>query len=133
MAVQGDDYECDDQTADITGGGLRAVSHDRRCPSCPSRPLADFPQYPCRGLDLAHPARGYDVGHVLLCWSVLGGRGRDYKEFQALDGDHDGFISREDAKNWPELSRVFDKFDTDHDGRLSHNDFKAFEKAPPAQ
>jgi hypothetical protein len=54
-------------------------------------------------------------------------------EFQQLDRDHDGFISREDAKNRPDLSRVFDKFDTDHDGRLSHHDFKAFEKAPPAQ
>ena len=54
------------------------------------------------------------------------------EEFQALDGDHDGFISREDAKNWPELSREFDKFDRDHDGRLSHNDFELFEKARPA-
>jgi Ca2+-binding EF-hand superfamily protein len=54
-------------------------------------------------------------------------------EFQQLDGDHDGFISREDVKNRPDLSRVFDKFDTDHDGRLSRYDFIAFEKAPPAQ
>ena len=50
------------------------------------------------------------------------------EEFLRLDTDHDGFISREDAKNWPELSRVFDKLDRDHDGRLSHDDFKAFEK-----
>src|ERR1700687_2518107 len=28
------------------------------------------------------------------------------EEFMRLDTDHDGFISREDAKNWPELSRV---------------------------
>ena len=53
------------------------------------------------------------------------------EEFQDLDADHDGFISREDAKNWPELSREFDKFDRDHDGRLSHNDFELFEKARP--
>src|ERR1700687_779691 len=54
------------------------------------------------------------------------------EEFLRLDRDHHGFISREDAKNWPELSREFDKFDRDHDGRLSHNDFELFEKAPPA-
>ena len=54
------------------------------------------------------------------------------EEFQRLDGDHDGFIRREDVKNWPELSRVFDKFDTDHDGRLSRHDFKEFEKAGAA-
>jgi hypothetical protein len=55
------------------------------------------------------------------------------EEFLRLDTDHDGFISREDAKNWPELSREFDKFDRDHDGRMSHNDFCLFEKARPAQ
>src|ERR1700687_4166728 len=50
------------------------------------------------------------------------------EEFMRLDTDHDGFISREDAKNWPELSRVFDKLDRDHDGRLCHDEFKSFEK-----
>jgi len=55
------------------------------------------------------------------------------EEFLRLDRDGDGFISREDAKNWPELSREFDKFDRDHDGRLSHNDFELFEKARSAQ
>ena len=49
------------------------------------------------------------------------------EDFQSLDSDHDGFISREDAKNMPDLIRVFDKFDTDHDGRLSQMDFEAFE------
>ena len=49
-------------------------------------------------------------------------------EFQHLDTDHDGFITREDAKNWPELLRAFSKFDKDDDGRLSHNDFEEFEK-----
>ncbi len=54
------------------------------------------------------------------------------EEFLRLDRDNDGFISREDAKNWPELSREFDKFDRNHDGRLSHNDFELCEKARPA-
>ena len=49
------------------------------------------------------------------------------EEFLRLDRNHDGFITREDAKNWPELTREFDKFDRDHDGRLSHNDFELFE------
>jgi hypothetical protein len=54
------------------------------------------------------------------------------EEFQSLDHDHDGFISREDTANWPDLSRSFDKFDSDHDGRLSRIDFAAFENAVPA-
>jgi EF hand len=48
-------------------------------------------------------------------------------DFQRLDTDHDGFITREDAKNWPILLSAFTKFDKDNDGRLSHVDFEAFE------
>jgi hypothetical protein len=51
------------------------------------------------------------------------------KAFRRLDGDHDGYISREDGRSWPDLIRLFDRFASDHDGRLSHNDFEAFEKA----
>jgi len=51
------------------------------------------------------------------------------EDFQRLDGDHDGYISRDDAKGWPDLLRFFDRFDKDHDGHLSHVDFEAFEKA----
>ena len=54
------------------------------------------------------------------------------EEFQRLDLDRDGFISREDATTWPNLSRLFDKFDSDHDGRLSRADFEAYEHAVPA-
>ena len=54
------------------------------------------------------------------------------EEFLRLDLDHDGFISREDVKNWPELNREFDTFDRDHDGRLSHHDFELFERAQTA-
>lgn len=53
------------------------------------------------------------------------------EEFQRLDRDCDGFISREDASSWPELVGSFDRFDTDHDGRLSWADFDAFEHAVP--
>src|SRR5208283_1776427 len=34
------------------------------------------------------------------------------EEFQRLDLDRDGFISREDTNTWPNLRRLFDKFDT---------------------
>ena len=50
-------------------------------------------------------------------------------DFRALDRDHDGYISREDALRWPELVRSFDRFDADHDGRLSRVDFEAFEQS----
>jgi len=48
-------------------------------------------------------------------------------DFQHLDHDHDGYICREDVREWPELVRTFDRFDADHDGRLSRVEFEAFE------
>jgi len=54
------------------------------------------------------------------------------EEFLRLDGDHDGYISRENASGWPELARSFDTFDRDHDGRLTRLEFENFERALPA-
>lgn len=51
--------------------------------------------------------------------------------FLRLDRDRDGYITREDARSWPELLHSFDRFDTDKDGRLSWTDFDAFEHAVP--
>jgi Ca2+-binding EF-hand superfamily protein len=53
--------------------------------------------------------------------------------FQKLDRDHDGFITLEDTKTWPDLRIAFAKFDADHDGRLSRLDFDAFEHAVPGR
>jgi hypothetical protein len=132
IAVQGDDYECDGQTADDTGGGLRAVSHDRRCPSCPSRPWQTFRNTHAEDWIWLILLGGMMLAIYYFAGVYLEDEEEITEEFLRLDRDHDGFISREDAKNWPELSREFDKFDRDHDGRLSHNDFELFEKARPA-
>jgi hypothetical protein len=50
-------------------------------------------------------------------------------QFERMDRDHDGFISKTDTGNWADLRRLFDKFDTDHDGRMSRADFNAFERS----
>lgn len=50
-----------------------------------------------------------------------------HAEFHRLDGDGDGYISREDAARWPDLVRSFDRYDADHDGRLSRVEFENFE------
>ena len=54
-------------------------------------------------------------------------------EFHQLDRDHDGFITAEDCKTWPELRHSFARFDADRDGRLSRLDFAAFEQATTAR
>jgi len=84
------------------------------------------------GLDLAHPAWDHDAGHLGIYYFLavyLEDEEEIAENFQSLDTDHDGFISREDAKKIPDLIRVFERFDTDHDGRLSHVDFEAYENA----
>ncbi len=54
------------------------------------------------------------------------------REFMELDHDHDGFITVDDARTWPELRNAFARFDADHNGRMSRLDFDAFEHAMPA-
>lgn len=46
-------------------------------------------------------------------------RGDYHIDFATLDRNHDGFISREEAKANPTLEREFDALDTRHAGRLS--------------
>ena len=42
------------------------------------------------------------------------------QRFNDADLDHDGFLSREEAKKGtPRLAEHFDEIDTDHDGKLS--------------
>jgi Ca2+-binding EF-hand superfamily protein len=53
------------------------------------------------------------------------------EEFRALDTDHDGYVTREEAcrvNRWNFLYEEFDGIDTDHDGRISRQEFGKFEK-----
>lgn len=46
-------------------------------------------------------------------------KGDYHIDFAKLDRNHDGFISRQEAKADPTLEREFDALDTQHSGRLS--------------
>ena len=52
--------------------------------------------------------------------------------FQDLDANHDGQISRDEAKKSPEVSNNFDKADANKDGKLDASEFAAVETAPSA-
>ncbi|MBV9191593.1 MAG: hypothetical protein JO292_12145 [Betaproteobacteria bacterium] len=45
--------------------------------------------------------------------------------FEALDQNHDGFISRDEAKDAPELNTRFSELDANNDGKLSREEYNA--------
>ena len=50
-------------------------------------------------------------------------------DFNRLDTNHDGKLSREEARAEPELSMEFDTLDANHDGFLSLQEFQAWPRA----
>lgn len=50
------------------------------------------------------------------------------KMFNKLDTNHDGYISREEARSDRQLSQDWDSADTNQDGKLEESEFSAFEE-----
>ncbi len=48
--------------------------------------------------------------------------------FKELDANHDGYISKEEAKRSADITSRFDKLDLNHDGRISVDEFKKGEQ-----
>lgn len=51
--------------------------------------------------------------------------------FQDLDTNHDGYISPQEAKSDPQLSKQFSQADKNSDDRIDQSEFSAFEEASP--
>ncbi len=49
--------------------------------------------------------------------------------FQALDADHDGFLTRDELRAHPRLLLKFDAIDTNRDGRISDDELQAWHAA----
>jgi hypothetical protein len=45
--------------------------------------------------------------------------------FEALDKNHDGYVSRDEAKDAAELNTRFTELDANNDGKLSHDEYSA--------
>lgn len=52
---------------------------------------------------------------------------------QAADTNHDGMISRDEAKALPMIARNFDAIDANHDGQITKDELKAFHQARMAE
>ncbi len=53
------------------------------------------------------------------------GYAEQHPDFESLDRNHDGYISRVEANGDREVAKRFAQFDADHDGRLSLNEYLA--------
>lgn len=77
-------------------------------------PLAVTAALVCAGTALVVPsARAADVSATM---SV------DAK-FKALDADRDGFVTKAEAKRYPDYGKAFDEADQDRDGKLNADEF----------
>ncbi len=72
---------------------------------------------------------------ILACTMFAAAHAQDAKpelkllDFNSLDKNHDGKLSRLEAQADPELYMEFDELDVNHDGYLSMNEFQAWPRA----
>ena len=53
--------------------------------------------------------------------------------FDELDVNHDGYVSRDEARNADELNTRFSELDRDNDGKLTRQEYNAFDADRRAQ
>ena len=61
--------------------------------------------------------------------SARSSSGRSAERFDHLDRNRDGFISRDEAKDAPELQTRFSELDTNNDGKLSREEYDALNRS----
>ena len=49
--------------------------------------------------------------------------------FDELDRNHDGYISRDEAKDAPELNTRYSELDVNNDGKLSRDEYNAIHRS----
>lgn len=66
------------------------------------------------------------AGLVVSAGQVWADESAAEAQFKALDTDQNGVLTEEEAKQEPELVKVFRKLDTDQSGTLTQEEFKGF-------
>lgn len=54
----------------------------------------------------------------------------EWRAFAELDLNHDGVVTRDEARAQPELARYFDDVDRNHDGVISYEEYRTFVISP---
>lgn len=73
---------------------------------------------------------GLRIGMAVLLMLAGACSRQDITPFSALDRDHNGRISRQEAARDADLARIFDRLDTNKDGELSPLEYLRVAEAP---
>jgi len=68
-----------------------------------------------------------DTGSSQRAAPSAAGAGQRSGNFDRLDRNRDGYISRDEAKDAPELQTRFSELDTNNDGKLSREEYDALD------
>lgn len=93
------------------GGGDTGASNRQEGANPPGQASPGAPRSSTSGMDRAAGATTH--------------RGR----FEALDKNHDGYVSRDEAKDASELNTRFSELDVNNDGMLSRDEYNAMSKS----
>ncbi|MEO6968453.1 MAG: hypothetical protein ABI132_08420 [Rhodanobacteraceae bacterium] len=58
---------------------------------------------------------------------------RHHESVWALDANHDGMLSRDEAQGRPGLAKRFDQIDSNHDGAIDRNEWRAWHQQMKAR
>ena len=98
------------------GGGDTGASNRQEGASPPGQASPGAPRSTTSGMDRSTGA----ARHTNPSGS---GSTTRHGRFDALDKNHDGYISRDEAKNASELDTRFSELDTNNDGKLSRSEY----------
>ena len=100
------------------GGGDTGASNRQEGANPPGQASPGVPRSATSGMDR-------DTGAVQRTNPSGSGSTTHRGRFDKLDKNHDGYISRDEAKNASELNTRFTELDTNNDGKLSRDEYNA--------
>jgi hypothetical protein len=119
--------QANDNIVVAQGGGDTGASNRQEGANPPGQVSPGTPRDAASGIDRDTGAASHTnpTGKGASTAGATSHRGR----FDALDKNHDGYISRDEATDASELNTRFTELDSNNDGKLSHDEYNALNKA----
>lgn len=106
--------QANDNLVVAQAGGDTGASTKQQGANPPGQASPGTPRSAASGIDR-------ETGKGASTAGATGNRGR----FEALDKNHDGYVSRDEAKDASELDTRFSELDRNNDGKLSADEYNA--------